>query len=92
MKQSNNKFLQRHNQKEHSDVLVFHRSVLQLLVTATVVLTSLIPFTLMIEVIRSSETSVLTRATRYNIPEDDILHSHHREIPRSYIALTGRAL
>jgi hypothetical protein len=40
----------------------------------------------------SSETSVLTRATRRNIPEDAILHSHRRENLKSYIALTGWTL
>jgi hypothetical protein len=33
----------------------------------------------------SSETSVLTRATRRNNPEDTILHSHRRENLISYI-------
>jgi hypothetical protein len=44
------------------------------------------------EALSSSETSVLTRGTRYNIPEDTILHSHRREDLKSYsyndIALT----
>jgi hypothetical protein len=34
----------------------------------------------------SSETSVLTRTTRRNNPEDTILHSHRRENLKSYIA------
>jgi hypothetical protein len=59
---------------------------------ANVVPSSLILVTLMMEVIRSSETSDLTRATCRYIQEDDILHSHRRENLKSYIALTGWAL
>jgi hypothetical protein len=64
----------------------------RLLVTARVVPSSLILVTLMKEAQSSSETSVLTRTTWRNVPEDDILHSHRSENLKSYIALTGWAL
>jgi hypothetical protein len=63
-----------------------------LLATANVVAKSLILFTMMTEATRSPETSVLTRATRRNIPKDDILHSHRRQNLKSYTALTGWTL
>jgi hypothetical protein len=62
--------------------------MLQLLVAANFVPSSPILVTLMMDVILSSETSVLSRATWRNMPEEGILHSHRRGNVKSYIALT----
>jgi hypothetical protein len=65
--------------------IAFLRSGFQFLVTANVVPSSPNLVTLMMETIRSSETSVLTRITRRSIPEDGTLHSHRRKNLKSYI-------
>jgi hypothetical protein len=62
-----------------------------MLVTVNVLPSSPIFVTLMMEALHSSETLVLTRTTRRNIPEDEILQSPHENL-KSYIALTGWAL
>jgi hypothetical protein len=47
--------------------------------------------TVMMEALSSFEAQVPIRATRRNIQEDDILHSHRRENLKSYTALTDWA-
>jgi hypothetical protein len=68
------------------------RSLLRLLVTASVVPSSPVLVMLMMEAIHTSETSVFTRVTWHNISEDGILRSHCHGNLKPYIALTGWTL
>jgi hypothetical protein len=71
---------------------LFLRSVHRLLVAAGAVPSSPIFVSLMKEAPGSSETSVLTRATQRDNPEDTILHSHRPENLKSYkniVVITG---
>jgi hypothetical protein len=61
----------------------FLHGVRRLLVTANVP-SSPILVTLIMEALISSETMVLTRVTRRNIPDDTILQGNRRENLKSY--------
>jgi hypothetical protein len=58
----------------------------ELLVTANVPSSPML-FTMIMEAIRFSETLVFTGATRRQIPEEAILHSHCRENLKPYMPL-----
>jgi Na+/H+-translocating membrane pyrophosphatase len=70
--------------------IIFLLSVLRLLVTANVVPTSRTYVTLMMEAICSSETSVLTRVTRRNIPEVCSPQSAKQNVPHCIFYLAIR--
>jgi hypothetical protein len=60
------------------------KSMCRLLVTANVPYSPIL-VALLMEALRSSETSFLTKSTPRNILEDGILHSHRSENLKSYI-------
>jgi hypothetical protein len=77
--------------KECIDSFVRVKRIIRLrtnsLVTANALPSPMVLFVLMTEAIRSSETSVATRAAPHHILEDGILHIHSRENLKSYVTI-----
>jgi hypothetical protein len=71
--------------EEHIASVIGVKRISKLGIALAVVPRSLICFTLMMEVIRCSETSVLIRATWRHIPEDGFLCSYRRERLKSFM-------
>jgi hypothetical protein len=68
-----------------SSILRLLIETFQLPVIANIVSSPLTLVTLMMEVTRSSEKSVLTRVTRHRIAKEGILYSHRRDIFQSLV-------
>jgi hypothetical protein len=75
---------------QHSSIVFVH-SMSRLLVTANVVPNSPILVPMIMEVIRSPETSVPTRATQRNIPEGGTLQKKIRVTTLDGIAICGHS-
>jgi hypothetical protein len=73
---------------ELGTTLAVFSSQLALFASYCYVPNSLIHVTPKMEALCSFETLALTRATQCNIPENGILHSHHRENLKSYKAVS----
>jgi hypothetical protein len=73
------------SEEEIASIIMVTIGKLEIKLAVTSNRSTLILVTLIMEVIQSSETPVLRRATRRRILEDSILHGHSRENLKHYI-------